>query len=305
MMESKTSIANKIHYETFASLMSRGEIQGPEETIQWHDIHWTSLTAEPRGVDYVEVDADGVPAMWITPKDASEDRVIFYAHGGGFVSGSIYTHRKMVGHLTKAVGCRALIFDHAYAHQQKYPHQLDSAVTAYRWLLAQGTNPARIAFAGDSAGAILIFGTLQRARAEGMPFPVAVMMISGWLDLALTGATYETNRAKDIAFSKEGVDWLATNLLGEGADRTNPQVSALYADLSGLPAMYLQAGADETLLDDSRMFAERAKAAGVDVRLDVYPGMLHSFQMMAGRAEEADKAINQLAKWVKPKLGLV
>lgn len=303
-MASKASAANKSHYETLASLMAKGEIQGPDQTIEWADIHWTSLTAEPRGVDYIEADADGVPAMWVTPKAADQGRVIFYAHGGGFVSGSIYTHRKLVGHLAKAAGCRALIFEYAYAHQRKYPHQLGATVTAYRWLLKQGVDPTHIAFAGDSAGAILVFGALQRARADGLPFPAAVMMISGWFDLAQTGASYETNRTKDIAFAKEGVDWLAASILGENADHRDPLASALYADLRGLPPVYLQAGADETLLDDSRMFAERARAAGVDIELDVYPEMLHSFQMMAGRAREADAAIGQMAHWVRPRLGL-
>ncbi|AYG69583.1 alpha/beta hydrolase (plasmid) [Rhizobium sp. CCGE531] len=303
-MASNASSANKNHYETLALAMSRGEIRSPEDNIEWADIHWTSLTAEPRGVDYIEADADGVPALWIVPKRASEDRVIFYAHGGGFIGGSIYTHRKMVGHLAKAIGCRALMFQYAYAHQKKYPHQLETAVSAYRWLLKQDVDPKHMAFAGDSAGAILTFGALQRARSEGIPLPAAAMIISGWFDLAQTGATYEINRAKDIAFAKEGVDWLAANVLGEGADHKNPLASALYADLRGLPPVYLQAGADETLLDDSRMFAERAKAAGVEVQLDIYPEMLHSFQMMAGRAPEADAAIEQLAKWGRSKLGL-
>jgi acetyl esterase/lipase len=157
--------------------------------------------------------------------------------------------------------------------------------------------------AGDSCGAILIFGALQRARDEKLPQPAAVMMISGWLDMALTGASYETNRDKDPFFGKAGCDWLVTNFLGDG-DRRDPLVSALYADLAGFPPIFLQAGADETLVDESRMFAERAKEAGVEIRLDVFPEMLHSFQMMAGRAPEADDAIGRLGEWVRPKLGL-
>lgn len=303
-MQGKASDANKIHYETLASLMARGELQAAEALIEWADIHWPSLTAEPRGVDYIEADAGGVPGMWISPKGARQDRVILYAHGGGFVGGSIYTHRKLVGHIAKAVGCRALIFGYAYAHQHKYPHQLDTATRVYRWLLGEGLDPTHIALAGDSAGAILVYGALQRARAAGVPLPAAVIVISGWFDLTQSGASYEINRAKDPAFAKEGVDWLAANILGDGADRRDPLASPLHADLRGLPPVYLQAGADETLLDDSRMFADRARAAGIEVELDVVPGMLHSFQMMAGRAPEADAAIARLARWARPKLGL-
>jgi acetyl esterase/lipase len=131
-----------------------------------------------------------------------------------------------------------------------------------------------------------------------------VVAISGWLDLALTGESYASNRDRDAFFTKEGVDWLASNFLGGGADRRDPYASPLYANFKGLPPMLLQAGADETLVDDSRMVAARAKEAGVDVNLEIFPGMLHSFQMMAGRAPEADDAINRVAEWLRPRLGL-
>jgi monoterpene epsilon-lactone hydrolase len=300
--QSKKSEANKKHYEALAA--QSGQQLSPEEGIEWNDIHWTALTAEPGGVDYIEVDVDGVLAMWIVPKGCVEDRVILYAHGGGFVGGSIYTHRKMVGHLAKAVGCRALVFEYAYAHQHKYPHQLNTAVDAYRWLLSQGIKPEHIAMAGDSAGVILTFGILQRARDEGLPQPAAVMTISGWTDLDVTGESYELNRQKDAFFTKETVSWLGGHILGEGGDRRDPYASPLYADMKGFPPIFMQAGAHEGLLDDSRVFAERAKKAGVEVRLDVSQGMLHSFQMMAGRAPEADDAIARLAELVRPKLGL-
>src|SRR5215831_12544672 len=138
-----------------------------EEAIEWNDIHWTPLTAEPRGIDYIEVDAYGVPAMWIRPKGAVEDRVIFYSHGGGFVSGSIYTHRKLVGHLAKASGCRGLLFDFPYAHERKHPAQLETAEAVYRWLLDQHIKAEHVVAAGESAGAILTVGLLQRARESG------------------------------------------------------------------------------------------------------------------------------------------
>jgi epsilon-lactone hydrolase len=302
-MARKQSLANKAHYEALAAIVAKGPLR-PEEQIEWNDVHWPGLTAEPGGVDYVEVNAGGIPAMWILPKGAVEDRAVLYSHGGGFVSGSIYTHRKMVAHLAKAVGSRALIFDYPYAHQKKYPVQLDTTVAVYRWLLGQQIVPEHIACAGDSSGAILTFGLLQRARGERLPLPAAVMIISGWLDMALTGQSYVTNRDKDVFFSKAGVEWLVANFLGDG-DRRDPYASPLYADLAGLPPMFLQAGADETIVDDSRMFVDRAKKAGVEVRFDAFPEMLHTFQMMAGRAPEADDAIRRFADWVRPKLGLV
>jgi acetyl esterase/lipase len=301
-MASEKSAANRRHYEAIAA--QSGQALTPEQAIEWNEVHWTALSAEPRGVDYIEVDAGGIPAMWINPKGAAEDRAIFYAHGGGFVAGSIYTHRKLVGHLAKASGCRALLFDYAYAHQQKYPSQLNASLSAYRWLLERGVRPEHIAMAADSCGAILMFGTLQRARDQGLGLPRACSCISGWLDLTLSGESYDTNREKDVFFNREANGWLVANFLGADADRRDPLASPLFADLRGLPPIYLQAGADETLVDDSRMFAERAKRAGVEVRLDVFPEMLHSFQMMAGLAPEADEAIFRLAQWLRAKLGL-
>jgi epsilon-lactone hydrolase len=298
-MASTQSLANREHWEAAA----RNGPQAPDAVIEWNDIHWTPLTAEPQGVDYIEVNADGAPAMWIRPKGAVEDRVILYSHGGGFVAGSIYTHRKLVGHLAKAVGCRGLLFEFPYAHERKHPAQLETAVTVYRWLLDQRVKAEHIVVAGESAGAILTVGLLQQAREAGLAQPVAAMIMSGWFDLAATGASFVTNREKDPFFAKSTVEWLASNFVGDG-NRRDPSASPLDADLAGFPPIYLQAGGDEALVDDSRMFAERAKQAGVEVRFDVFPEMLHSFQMMAGRAPEADEAIRRLAEWVRPKLGL-
>ncbi|MEO7735917.1 MAG: alpha/beta hydrolase [Kofleriaceae bacterium] len=294
-MPSKQSDANKQHYETSAA---RPPSTDPADAIEYADIHWTALTAEPGGVDYLEVTAAGTRAMWIVPHGADPTRVIFYAHGGGFISGSIYTHRKMVGHLAKAAGCRALLYDFAYAHEHPYPHQLDTTVGIYQWLVEQGVPATQIALAGDSAGAILAVGLLQRLRNQGLPVPAALVLLSGWLDMTQSAESFQTNAAKDKLFSRDTVSWLAGNVLGS-MDRRDPLASPLHADLAGLPSMYLQAGEDETLVGESRMFAERARSAGVAVELDVFPGMLHTFQMMAGRAPEADEAIRKLGAWVR------
>jgi monoterpene epsilon-lactone hydrolase len=300
-MASPQSQSNKMHWEAIAA--NAEQPRTPEAVIEYNETHWAGLTAEPGGVDYIETDAGGVPAMWIAPKGAIDDRVIVYSHGGGFISGSIYTHRKLVGHLAKAVGCRALIYEYPYAHQAKHPAQLETALRAYHWLLSQDLPSNHIAMAGDSAGAILTFGVLQRIREEGLSFPAAILIMSGWMDMAQTAASYETNRDKDLMFSKAATAWLVSNVMGDG-NRRDPLVSAVYADFKGFPPIFLQAGADEALADESRMLAERAKQAGVEVRLDIFPEMLHTFQMMAGRAPEADEAIRRFADWVRPKLDL-
>jgi epsilon-lactone hydrolase len=114
--------------------------------------HWGDLTREPGGVDYIETDAGGVPGMWVAPKESSEDRVLLCIHGGGFVGGSIFTHRKLFAHLSKAAGVRALIFNYRLTPEHTHPAQIDDATCAYRWLLEQGISPAHIAFTGDSSG---------------------------------------------------------------------------------------------------------------------------------------------------------
>ncbi|HTX09757.1 MAG TPA: alpha/beta hydrolase [Solirubrobacteraceae bacterium] len=265
---------------------------------------WGDLTAEPRGVDYTETQAVGLPALWAVPKDCAEDRVLLCMHGGGFIGGSIYSHRKLFAHLAKAARARALVFEYRLAPEHIHPAPLDDALTAYRWLLDQGIDPAHVAFAGDSSGGGLALTTQLRAREVGLPLPAAALLISPWVDMQQSGESYKSNWASDAFFYKELVDGLASMFLGPDGNATDPLASPLYADLTGLAPMSIQVGGDETLLDDSRSLADRACAAGVEVELAIFPGQQHTFQMTAGRAAEADEAIRALAAWVRPKLGL-
>jgi len=295
-MASKQSEAVKDHWRSSTEALTNGEQPDSES--------WGDLTAEPRGVDYLEVDAGGIPAMWAVPKGAATDRVILSIHSGGFVSGSIYSHRKLFGHIAKSVGARALTIDYRLAPKHHHPAPVDDAVAAYRWLLDQEINARNIAFAGDSSGGGLTITTQLRAREQGIPLPAATMAISPWVDMQVSGETYESNREKDPFFHKEVVQALVRTFLGESGDPRDPLANPLYADLTGLGPIYIQAGGDETLVDDARMLDEHARKAGVEVRLDIFPDMQHTFQMAAGRAPEADDAIRRFAEWVRPKLGL-
>jgi acetyl esterase/lipase len=280
-------------------------VQGPQ--------HWDVLTVEPGGVDYVEVDAGGVPAMWAVPHGCAEDRVLLCIHGGGFISGSMYTHRKLFAHLAKAAGARALLVGYRLlpaGGRGELPHRkglhpapVDDVVTAYRWLLGQEIGAGHIAFAGDSAGGGLAITAQLRARDAGLPLPAAAMPISPWVDMEVAGETMLSNHGRDALFTKPWVEQLAAGFLGESSPR-DPLANPLHADLTGLGPVYIQVGDQELLLDDSRRLAEHARQAGVDVRLDVFGGQQHTFQMAAGRAPEADDAIRRLAEWVRPNLGL-
>jgi monoterpene epsilon-lactone hydrolase len=265
---------------------------------------WNVLTTEPGRVDYVETDAGGVPAMWAAPKGASEEHVLLCLHGGGFISGSMYTHRKLFAHIAKRIGARALIVDYTLlSGGGAHPVPLEEAASAYRWLLDQGADARHVAVTGDSAGGGLAITLQVRAREQGLPLPAAAMLLSPWVDFEVTGGTMGSNSGRDALFTEAWVGQMAGAFLA-GASPRDRHANPLYADLGGLGPIYIQVGDRELLLDDSRRLAERARRAGVEVKLDVFPDMQHTFQMMAGRAPEADDALQRLATWARPKLGL-
>ena len=297
-MPSKQSAAVRRHWEASRLAMVQPGFDAPD------DESWGDLTAEPRGVDYLETEAGGLPAMWAVPKHASTDRVLMCIHGGGFQGGSIYTHRKMFGHLAKAAGTRALLVSYRLLPEGVFPAPEDDVTNAYRWLLDQGISAGRIAFAGDSVGGWLAVTVQLRARELGLPLPAATLLMSPCVDMETTGRSYETNRDSEPFFKRDVVRGIIRGFLGEDTDARDPRANPLYADLSGLGPLYIQAGGDETLADDARLLYEHAAKAGVDARLDIVPDMLHTFQMAAGRAPEADDAIRELAGWVRPRLGL-
>jgi acetyl esterase/lipase len=216
----------------------------------------------------------------------------------------MYTHRKVYAHVAKAIGCRALIVHYRRAPESIHPGPVDDMVTSYKWLLDQGIDPKHIALIGDSAGGGLAVTTILRAREKNLPLPAATMPLSPWLDMEAGGETFDTNRERDVLVTRDVIGVMAGTFLGEGGDRKHPLANPLLADLRGLPPMYIQTGADEALLSDSRDLAEHARKAGVDVTLEVVPEMQHVFQFLAGVAPEADAAIAKLANWVRPRLGL-
>ncbi len=298
-MPSIQSEAVRRHWEAARRAMTDPTPDAPDNES------WGDLTAEPRGVDYLEIEAGGRPAIWAVPHGSRADRVLLCIHGGGFVGGSLYTHRKMFGHLAKATGARALLTDYRLLPEGgRYPAPADDVLAVYRWLLDQGITAGHIAFVGDSVGSWLAITVQLRAREAGLPLPAASLLMSPCVDLAVTGASYEANRDKDPFFDREVVEGLVSGFLAGAADPSDPRVNPLHADLTGLSPVYSQAGEDEALVDDARLLDEAARKAWVEARLDVFPGMLHTFQMAAGRAPEADDAIRRLAGWVRPRLGL-
>ena len=298
MSTARLSTGEQILFDHYlASNAARGAGLTPEAAREF-DQRWGDVAAEPRGVDYVETKVAGVPAMWLRPVGCVEGRVLLCLHGGGFVSGSMYTHRRLYAHIAKQTGVRALVLDYRQLRDHPHPAAAEDTEAAYRWLLSEGYQ--RIAVVGDSAGGGLAPGL---AITSELAAPATVVGLSPWTDMTLSGASVQTNRPSDALFGGDhpmDLDGMVDFVLGgPGRDRQDPRVSPLHGDLTRLPATYLQVSATEMLLDDARRVADAAPDA---VHVEVFDGQQHTFQMAAGRSPVADEAIAQIAAWLRHRL---
>jgi monoterpene epsilon-lactone hydrolase len=257
------------------------------------DTAFGGSTAPP--VTCERVSAGGVDGEWISPAYAPEDKAVLYLHGGGFRIGSVSSHRALIARIALASGCRVLAINYRLAPEHRFPAALDDAIAAYRWMLDRGLKSGNVAFAGDSAGGNLVLAAMLALRERRLALPVSAVLMSPWTDLAATGASYVSRAEADPIHQRPMILALARNYLGGQGDPYDPLVSPLYADLGGLPPLMIQVGDRETVLDDSVMFADMARAAGVDVNLEVWDGMIHVFQMFGAELPEAHQAIASIA----------
>ena len=244
------------------------------------------------------VDAGGGKAEWVTAPGADSARAILYLHGGGYVIGSINTHRGLAGRLSRAAKARVLVIDYRLAPEHPFPAAVDDAVAAYRWMLQQGLQPTRIAVSGDSAGGGLTVATLVAIRDAKLPVPAAGAPISPWVDMEGIGDSMKSKADIDPMVQKDGLLNMAKAYLG-GKDPRTPLAAPLYADLSGLPPLLIQVGTAETLLDDSSRLAERAKKAGVQVTLEPWENMVHVWHLFAPMLDEGQQAIEKIGEFVR------
>jgi epsilon-lactone hydrolase len=243
--------------------------------------------------------SEGPKAQWITAPDAATDRVILYLHGGGYVMGSIETHRELMARLSKAAAARCLGLDYSLAPESPFPAAVNDTTGAYRWLLKQGIKPERIIIAGDSAGGGLTLATLIALRDLGLPSPAAGVCMSPWVDLEGTGDSMRTKAAEDPVVSREMIVGLAKLYVGDDGNFHDPLAAPLYADFTGLPPLFIQVGNAETLLDDATRATERAEAAGVEVTLQIWDEMPHVWQWFAPILPEGQEAIEQIGEFVR------
>ena len=253
-------------------------------------------------VAYEGVNAGGVAAEWIstegTTGGTADDRVMLYLHGGGYVVGSMRAYRGFLSRVSRATGARVLGLEYRLAPEFPFPAAVDDSVAAYRWLLSQGIDPSRIVIGGDSCGGGLTIATLVALRYLGEPIPAAGVCISPWVDLEGTGESMTSKAEVDPIVQKEMLEFMAHLYMGD-RDRRTPLAAPLYADLRGLPPLLILVGTAETLLDDSTRLADRAKASGVTVELDIWEDMIHVWPIFAPVLPEGQQAIERIGEFVR------
>lgn len=244
------------------------------------------------------VDAGGVPAEWVSAPGADDSRAILMLHGGGYVIGSIGTHRRLAFDVSAAAAARVLLIDYRLAPEHRFPAAVDDAAAAWRWLLAQGLSPSRLSMVGDSAGGGLVIAALVKLRELGLALPGSAVAISPWVDLAMQGASLVSRASADPMVNADGLQAYARLYLGE-ADARTPLASPLYADLSGLPPVLVQVGSAEVLLDDAIGLSERLHRAGNTGSLSVWPNMPHVFPFFAPILSEGRDACAQIGEFIR------
>jgi acetyl esterase/lipase len=267
----------------------------------WHALANTLWTA--RGVDVRRTEFAGMRSEWHTPPAPAAGKVMLYLHGGAYVFGNCATHRQLVSYIARACGVSALVIEYRLAPEHPFPAAIEDSLAAYRALRDEGYAPGDILVAGDSAGGGLVMALLLSLREAGEEMPAGGLMFSPWLDLTASGESMTTRAKRDPWFKPPDMPIIASYYCKEEEYR-DPLVSPVFADVSGLPPVYIQVGDDEILLSDSTRIAENIEAAGGDATLEIWPDMFHVFQVFVHQMPESREAIDKLVPFVQSRLGL-
>jgi epsilon-lactone hydrolase len=253
-------------------------------------------------VKLAPVDVSGVPGEYSIVPGSDPSRILMFFHGGGYCSGSILSHRRLVTEAGRAAGVRTLAIAYRLAPEHPFPAAYDDVLTAWRFLRDHDIPAARIAIGGDSAGAGLAVALISQLRAAREELPACAWLISPWTDLTMSGSTLSTNDAIDPLIHKGYLDELATAYLPAGMDRKDPSVSPFYADFRGFPPILVQVGSAETLLDDATRFATAASAADVAVTLEIWPHMIHAWSLWNAHLEPGRRALASAGAFIREHL---
>jgi len=280
-----------------------------EQSVEEHRKMFDGFALQPYPADVsaAEVNLGGVLAIELTVEDHAEASAVLpvdvlYFHGGGYVAGSARTGTHLAAELARRAGGRAYSVDYRLAPEHPYPAAVEDGLAAYAGLLESGGRPGRVVLAGDSAGGGLAVATLLAARERGLPQPAAVAVFSPWADISRAGASMRTKDGADPLFSHAALGWYADKYLPNG-DRSAPLASPVFGTLGGLPPMLIQVGSHEVLLDDAVRLAAAAGRDDVDVTLRVAAEGTHVFQLYFGALDEADEALDEVARFFRRHLG--
>ena len=294
---------SEAHQSVVAALRQQGALASGESEVDVAAMREgmeavTASSVLPEGTVCEPVDVDGIPAEWIDGPDVDRGRVLLYFHGGGYVLGSIATHRAMVAQIAAEAGVRALLIDYRLAPEHPFPAAVEDAVSAYRFLRDDGYKSTEIALGGDSAGGGLTLACLLSLRDEEEPLPEAAILLSPWVDLEGLGESMTTRADADPMIDRDGLLKMSALYLN-GESPRNPLAAPLHANLLGLPPLYIQAGTAETLLDDATRIEANARRAGVPTEMGLYPDLIHVFQAFAPQVPEAVEAIQKLGAYLR------
>ena len=264
-----------------------------------------AVAPPPKGTELHTVDAGGVPAEWVRCGPVDSDRRLLYLHGGAYVSGSRLSHRALAARIGRATGCAVLLPEYRLAPEHPFPAALDDAAAAWSWMRDHGPAgdgpAAHRLLAGDSAGGGLSLALMLHLKERGEALPTAAAVLSPWTDLAATGASVAANATRDPMLQADLVKPCAALYLGD-TPADSPLCSPLYGDLHGLPPLLVQVGEIEVLLDDAVRFADKARDAGVDVTLEVWPEMFHVFQAFSAMLPEGREALAQVGAFLRARM---
>jgi monoterpene epsilon-lactone hydrolase len=259
-----------------------------------------------KNIKIEKINIDGVQAEWLvpSPSGARNGKVILYLHGGGYVTGSIESHRMLCGLLAAHTDAQVLIPEYRLAPEHPFPAALDDSLKVFHWLLAQGYAPENIILAGDSAGGGLSVATTLALKDKSGSLPAAVVCLSPWTDLALTGLSHTTKAKAEAILTKDVLREWAFCYTDE-SNLTNLLVSPVHGDFHGFPPLLIQVGSEEILLDDSILLAEKARSAGVAVTLKIWDGMWHVWQALGDLIPENKKTFEEIGQFVQGQFGRI